>query len=235
MKTYLIAGLKVNFDISGRYKPRFDKYETEYTADPDATINISFEQCERYVKKFPELDMETAYYILSGFLFYRFLLSRNGFMLHSSAVTADGNVYLFSGQSGIGKSTHTVMWQELLGERSFIVNDDKPAILIRKDGVYACGTPWSGKHDLNRNICLPVKGICFISRGEKNEITPLDKKTAIVHIVNQCTKNFDSEQWEIILSMIDSVVSSVPVYKLKCIKDLSAARLSIKTMTGETV
>ena len=235
MNTYLIAGLKVNLDISGRYKPRFDKYLTEYTSAPDIEISISRELCENYIKTTPEIDMQGAYYALSGFMFYRNLMRFSGFMLHSSAVALDGNAYLFSGQSGIGKSTHTSMWLELLGKRSFVINDDKPAVLIRDGVVYACGTPWSGKHDISENVCLPVKGLCFISRGEQNDIVRLNEKMAVVHMVDQCTKNFNSEQWEKLFSMIDTFIKNVPVYKLKCIKDPSAAKLSLKTMTGETI
>lgn len=37
--------------------------------------------------------------------------SSGGFYLHSSAVELDGRAYLFSGKSGVGKSTHTRLWQ----------------------------------------------------------------------------------------------------------------------------
>jgi len=233
MNTYLIAGLKVNVKPFGKFKSRFDAYATEFTHTPDIQIDISDKQYAMYMERFDDMDKDTAFYCISGFLFYRALMKYDGFMLHSSAVVKDGEAYLFSGQSGIGKSTHTNYWLELLGDRAFILNDDKPAILVRENGIFACGTPWSGKHDISRNVSLPVKALCFISRGEENSITRLPENVAAIHMVHQCTKNFNSEQWEKILSMMDSFVKKVPVFKLKCIKDVSAAKLSLKTMSGE--
>ena len=42
--------------------------------------------------------------------------SSGGFYLHSSAVELDGRAYLFSGKSGVGKSTHTRLWQQIFGD-----------------------------------------------------------------------------------------------------------------------
>ena len=50
-------------------------------------------------------------------------------MLHSSAVVADGKAYLFTADSGTGKSTHTQLWPRMFGDRAYILNDDKPALL----------------------------------------------------------------------------------------------------------
>ena len=33
-----------------------------------------------------------------------------------------------------------------------MVNDDKPILRIKDDGIYVCGTPWCGKHGLQTNV-----------------------------------------------------------------------------------
>ncbi len=45
------------------------------------------------------------------------------FLLHGSCVAVDGVGYLFTAKSGTGKSTHTHLWLELLGERAVMVNE----------------------------------------------------------------------------------------------------------------
>ena len=58
------------------------------------------------------------------------LLDSNILLFHGSAIAVDGVVYLFTAPSGTGKSTHTRLWRQLLGERAVMVNDDKPFLRI---------------------------------------------------------------------------------------------------------
>ena len=71
---------------------------------------------------------------------------RDTFLFHGSAVAVDGAAYLFTARSGTGKSTHTRLWREMLGDRAVMVNDDKPLIRLTEDGAVVYGTPWNGKH-----------------------------------------------------------------------------------------
>lgn len=234
MKTYSIAGLTVNMEAFGRTEKQAEKYLADYTDSADIKLNVSQKAVDKYADYLGTGDKSDGYYLASGFEFYRALLNFDGFMLHSSAVCVDGKAYLFSGQSGVGKSTHTRLWTELLADKCVILNDDKPAIRVMNDGqILAYGTPWSGKTDKNENMGVPLKAICFISRGKQNRIEKLDKKKAAMFIISQCTKNFRQEQWEKILSLIDIVVENIKVYQLYCNTDISAAKLCYDTLSGE--
>ena len=48
--------------------------------------------------------------------------------VHGSCIVNGGRAVLFLGESGTGKSTHTRLWRQLLGEGVQFFNDDKPAI-----------------------------------------------------------------------------------------------------------
>ncbi|MBR6848766.1 MAG: hypothetical protein IKM88_00825, partial [Lachnospiraceae bacterium] len=75
------------------------------------------------------------------------------FLFHGSAIAVDGTGYLFTAKSGTGKSTHTRLWRELLGQRATMINDDKPLIRVNVDGnAVIYGTPWDGKHRLSNPI-----------------------------------------------------------------------------------
>lgn len=55
-------------------------------------------------------------------------------MFHGAAVKkATGQVYLFAGRSGVGKSTHVNLWKKYLGEEIEILNGDKPFLHFEKD------------------------------------------------------------------------------------------------------
>jgi serine kinase of HPr protein (carbohydrate metabolism regulator) len=167
----------------------------------------------------------------SGTQFYRALLDFDGMMLHASAVALDGKAYLFSGQSGIGKSTHTGLWQKTFGDGVKLFNDDKPA-LRRIDGKwYAYGTPWSGKHGININMKVPIAGICFLKRGDKNEIRRLSPVEALPQVLAQTLRKFkDAERLSLMLGHVDKLVKEVPIYELRNLPEPEAARLSYETM-----
>ncbi|MBO4471084.1 MAG: hypothetical protein J5841_04965, partial [Clostridia bacterium] len=101
---------------------------------------------------------------------------RDTFLFHGSAIAVDGAAYLFTARSGTGKSTHTRLWREMLGDRAVMVNDDKPLIHLTEDGAVVYGTPWNGKHRLGTNAVVPLKAVCILGRGERNSIRGITRE-----------------------------------------------------------
>ena len=106
------------------------------------------------------------------------MLEYDTFLFHGSCVAVDGAGYLFTASSGTGKSTHTRLWRELLGDRAVMVNDDKPLIRVSKDGATIYGTPYNGKHRLGSNIAVPLKAVCLLERAQTNTIREVDASEA---------------------------------------------------------
>ena len=102
------------------------------------------------------------------------LLAWDILMVHGSTVAVDNSAYLFTAACGTGKSTHTRLWREVFGKRAVMINDDKPFLRLESKVVFACGAPWSGKHGLDTNITVPLRGICILQRGQENEIVPME-------------------------------------------------------------
>ena len=169
----------------------------------------------------------------SGFLFYSRLLKFRGLMLHSSAIELDGRAYLFSGPSGVGKSTHTGLWQKVFPSAR-LFNDDKPA-LREMDGVwYAYGTPWCGKNGININMKAPVAGICFLRQGSENKIRRLSKIEAVSVVMTQTTWRFNkAENLDVLMDVVETLVENVPIWLMECLPNEDAVMLSYKTMKGE--
>ena len=175
-----ISDLVVEVPASGGMAPRCEKYLTDQTLLADIIVREELYKPERH----PDWRYDQLAYMMSGAQFYRQLLKFDGMLLHASAVAVDGRAYLFSGPSGMGKSTHTRLWQELLGEDAKVFNDDKPALRCL-DGVwYAYGTPWCGKDGINLNLKVPLAGICFLKRGEQNAIRTLNSKEASFELIS---------------------------------------------------
>lgn len=178
------------------------------------------------------LDSDNAEIVYTAECFYSALPQRGGFMLHSSAVAVDGRAYLFSAPSGTGKSTHTALWLKLFGERARILNDDKPAIMLRGGKVTACGTPWSGKSDLNLNAEFPLQGICILEKSPENRIAPIPAQDAVFPLLDQTIRPSDPAGMSALLSCIDDVTAKVRVWRMGCNISLEAAQTAYNAMSG---
>lgn len=236
MNLHKIAGITV--DLGYKYD-RLKKQAQPYLIEedgitPDMTIYLSDSFLEKKHEENPHLSIEDCEYIFTSSVYYSGLLHYGGFMLHSSAVLMDGMAYLFSATSGTGKSTHTGLWQKVFGkDKAFILNDDKPAVRITKDGIYACGTPWSGKTDLNINAVVPIAGICFLERSEENWIKRVNGGDAIMKLLNQTIRPTEENDMSVLLSHVDVVLSNVPIYFMGCNMEDEAAIMAHKAMSQE--
>lgn len=232
MNLHRIADITVDLGYKyDRLRRQSEAYKINEEVKPDMTIYLSDAFLEKKQKENPHLSIEDCEYIFTSSVFYTGMLQYGGFMLHSSAVIVDGRAYLFSAPSGTGKSTHTGLWQEVFGERAQILNDDKPAIRALEDGVFAYGTPWSGKTDMNINVKAPIGGICFLERSENNWIERVDSNAALAGILNQTIRPFEMKGMDLLLTHIEKVITNVPVFKMGCNISHEAAIMAHREMS----
>ena len=226
-KNYRITDLNVTIPATGGMASRCEEYFDNSGADCDIQILES----EYKIENWPTLSEEDAIYLESGFQFYKKLLSHNGTMIHASAIELDGKAYLFSGPSTVGKSTHTKLWQQIFGDRATVFNDDKPALRKMDDTWFAYGTPWCGKDGINKNMKVPLAGICFLKQGTENSIRRLNNVEAIGMLISQTHRNFkNTERLDLLLTLVDQLVREIPIYELTNRPEPEAARLSYETM-----
>lgn len=234
MQQYVIAELPVAYDAA---YPTLRRNSERYRSDtpPEAMLCVVPEELEALRKKSPLLNEDQREYMLIGKAFYHHLLRYHGLMLHASAVVVDNEAYLFSAPSGTGKSTHTSLWLEHFGEKAYILNDDKPAIRIFPDGVYAYGTPFSGKYDISVNAKVPLRGIAFIERSESNDLERQTKKQAMFSILNQTARPEDVMLYTQLLATVGELLDRVNVFTLHCNISREAVSVSYEGMRKGTV
>lgn len=230
MPVYKIAGLNVGFE------PQYDLLKTrsmKYITDSEADFNIGFtenlmeNQLDLYNREVSEAELE---YLWMGTAFNVKLLEYSGMFLHSSTVVADGKAYSFSAPCGTGKSTHTNLWLKLLGDRAFILNDDKAAYRLIDGKYYSFGTPFSGKHDINVNTSAELGGICFIEQAAENSIERMDIDSAVPLLFSQTLRPSNVKRTMMLCDFIDELIRNIPVYKLKCNMNIEAAEIAFETM-----
>lgn len=192
----------------------FSKYSRSYcqeylvnnkTATADISINVTSEDSKQRDGELLAIYRKIAMQ----------LINYDTLLIHGSAISVDGRAYLFIAPSGTGKSTHTRLWREHFGHRALMVNDDKPLIKIEDDVVYACGTPWSGKHRLDNNVMVPLAGICFLARADKNLIEKLRAEDAYEYLLRQTFRPEEDDLSIKTFDLLDKLLSIVPFYKMK--------------------
>lgn len=205
----------------------------DYLWQGDITQPVITIQEEQYEPEYwPGASYDQMCYMESGHVFDHYLVRHNGLRLHASALEWEGMAYLFSADSGTGKSTHRQMWQNLYGEENITVfNDDKPSLRLVEGKWYAYGTPWSGKDGINKNVKAPLAGICFLERGPEDRIRRLLPMEALPRFMKQTVWRMDNrEDMEMLTDSLDKLFQSIPIYLLECTPTTDAAKLSSETM-----
>ena len=160
------------------------------------------------------------------------MLRHDTFLFHGSAISVDGEGYLFTAKSGTGKSTHTRLWREHFGDRAVMINDDKPLLRVMEDHVLVCGTPWDGKHRISTNACVPLKGICVLERATENTIRRINMTEALPMLLQQCHRPGNSEAMMRLLMLLDLTSKRTGLYRLGCNMDPEAAVVAYEGMKG---
>ena len=193
-------------------------YETEETADFSVTTiqeDIEFERQRE--QKTAELEnrapLQSKDDYLEELAVYRKIAEKmpdyHTFLFHGSVIAVDGQGYLFTAKSGTGKSTHTRLWRELLGDKAVMVNDDKPLISVTEQGVIVYGTPYNGKHRLGNNIAVPLKAVCVLTRAEENHLETITKQDAYPVLLQQAYSPLDPVAMAKTLTVVDKMTETV--------------------------
>lgn len=161
------------------------------------------------------------------------LPEKDAFVLHAATFEAKGRGIAFLAKSGTGKSTHMLLWKQLLGDDFHIVNGDKPIVRIIDGLPYAYGTPWCGKEGWSDNREVALTDLCFIKRSEENKTVKLDKGEAVKALIRQVVMPEETEKVIKIIEMLDKTVKHCNVWEIYCNTDISAAEVSVKAILEE--
>ena len=216
-KDYLAEG---DADFSVTVSPADIAYEQERSAREDALEGLPVRQFK------PEyLETLSIYRKIA-----EKMLSYDTLLFHGSAISVDGEGYLFTAKSGTGKSTHTRLWRQRFGERCVPVNDDKPLLRVTEDAVLVFGTPWDGKHRLSTNTAVPLKGLVILERGAENEIEPVEVSAALPMLLQQSYRPADPVSLSRLLRLLEQMTKKTALYRLRCNMDPEAAQVAYEGM-----
>ena len=227
--------------------PASHNYGQVLLRNSDMTI---FENSDRYVVLFPQMsNIHEVHMTLDGSyvrfycsnavtdqttenlfhalrLFFLFLAQRKGlFAIHSASILYREKAWLFSGHSGMGKSTHTGLWHQLLGTP--FLNGDLNLLGIHENRIMVYGIPWCGTSGIYTTRNYELGGIVLLGRDPARdyleELSPSDQILRVMQRMispawkeGQLTKN---------LFFAEEIADRVPILHLFCTKNQSAVKV----------
>lgn len=151
------------------------------------------------------------------------LISRDRLCIHAACIRTEFGGVLFSGPSGIGKSTQAALWQRYRGSRQ--INGDRPILAHAKDGWLAWGSPYAGSSNCHVNESCPVTAIIMLRQAGQCSLRRLPPSEAFRAIWPQLTMHsWDRRQIVDASALAIELTGSVPVYELSCTPNEEAVR-----------
>lgn len=146
-----------------------------------------------------------------------------GFLLHASWIRYRDRAILFTGPSGIGKSTQAQLWCDHRGAE--LINGDRAAVFPVPGGAEVRGIPFCGSSRVNKNETMPLAAVVCLTQAPENSITRLRGVRAFRQIWEGCSINL----WNQVdigkgTQAVVDTVSAVPVFHLACTPDERAVR-----------
>lgn len=152
------------------------------------------------------------------------LLKAQAFYLHSSLIKINGKAYVFSGPSGIGKSTQADLWAKYRNAK--ILNGDRSIIRQINKEYFAFGSPFAGSSGIFVNDYGRIAGIVFLKKGTENKIERLDKKKSFIFLYSQSMfTGISRADLSMGIELLDNLTSQIPVYELTCTPDIKAIEM----------
>lgn len=220
--------IRINATYELAYKKCID-YVVDDAEHPDSLLEISISEDEMLAE---EYRMQTETWRLNNMYFslnpqhveYSAILRKIAteftlldiITLHASAISCSGRTIVFTGPSGIGKSTRTRVWVEEFPE-SRVINGDKPFIHVTQNNLCAYGSPWCGKEGWNSNERGDIQAIFLIERADSDvpSVEELDFGRASANLLRLVYLPEDSLHMRKTLRLLESCENKTRYYCLR--------------------
>lgn len=156
--------------------------------------------------------------------FESLLIHKNRLCLHAACIQTSFGGLLFSGPSGVGKSTQAELWCSLRGARQ--INGDRPILSKDQNFWLAWGSPYAGSSQCHINENCTVTAIVMLRQAEECSLRRLSMPEAFRAVWSGLTVySWDKTYVETASSLAMELIASVPVWELDCTPDARAVEV----------
>ena len=189
----------------------------------DAYIRVAREgnRHTALVKRSAVPDRIHAKTVLTAMEAEHIIVSNGGFLLHASCIEVNGEAILFTAPSGTGKSTQAALWAEYRGAE--IINGDRIAVCMGKNGAEARGVPFAGSSGICKSRQLPLRAIVHLAQAKTTTVISVSGYRAFRYLWEGCSVYaWDRNDVAMCADTVQKVLDRVPVYHMACTPDEAA-------------
>ncbi|MBR4083967.1 MAG: PqqD family peptide modification chaperone [Lachnospiraceae bacterium] len=192
-------------------------------------IHLSFDGSKVLCYCLPPYDEDFHYDIFHALrLTYLYLSQKKGMVaLHSASLLYKEKAWLFSGHSGMGKSTHTNLWKKLY--KITLLNGDLNLLAFENGQPVVHGIPWCGTSEICTTVTVALGGIILLNQASSDRIEklPEDKKQLLVS-QRLISPAWTTDLFDRNMKIVKDIVSKIMVCKLHCTKEPTASEVMKK-------
>lgn len=192
-------------------------------------LELSHDQTDNVLYIPQECAQECIRYLFSMLGMELILLRYNRICMHGALVRYQGEGLIFTGPSGMGKSTQSNLWEKY--ENAEILNGDR-VILQEAEQMIGHGSPYAGSSGIYQREQAPIKAIIMLKQAKENHIEPLTGMEAFKTLLPRFLVFSVNEYTETLYDMIQKIIKEVPIYLLSCRPDQEAVELVKETVFG---
>lgn len=151
-------------------------------------------------------------------IYYYGLSSKKNLLLHASGIHYKGKGFVFTGMSGVGKTTISRLWIEA---GAALINDDRLIIDVNSNNeVIMYNSPMAYPQE---NRGSPLNAAFLLKQAKTNYLKELPKSLAYAKLTSLCIQHDHDKR--LINNMMESLqvlINEVPVYELGFLPHKSA-------------
>ena len=186
------------------------------TKEPVCEICVAEKEIQKELlnrtHRFPPTEAAIEMYTLRNMV-SELLVDYNCFRIHGAALAVDQRGYIFTANSGTGKTTHMQLWLKNY-QNAYIVNGDQPIVQVGQD-IKVCGSPWCGKEGYNTNIAVPLKAIVIMERSTDNAIVEISMGEALAELIHQTYRPSDATKMRKTLQLLSLLDGKIKFYRFR--------------------
>ena len=159
----------------------------------------------------------------------------NIIVFHGSSFSVNNNGFIVTARSGVGKSTHSKLLEQYIGEDFKYINDDKPLLEVN-DEITIFSNPWNGKERRGNNISAPIRTIMFLSRSEEPNFRKIvDKQEIYIKLLSQIYLPKEKSKREKALKLVDKLLRNVNFYEINVNTDIESAKMTYERIIKDEI
>ncbi len=189
-----------------------DFYDHPTLLETSAILDLTRKKIEVQIKsKNPGIiEIDPLFHPLGSLLMVYMAHFTGGLLIHASGVSDLSNGYLFTGVSGIGKTTMSRLWKE---KGAHIINDDRLWLHKCDNQWHIFNTPML--YYAQTPVMAPLTKAFILMQTPQNQQKIIAGSQGALRLMSNCIQHFyDKDMTAIHLDRIIEISSKIPIIEL---------------------